>query len=457
MMIKNCVNRVPGGSRMSVTAFKMVSLIGLLSTTSLTAFAQIQSAWTSGDSSYESYTTVYQCRAATVRIGQRILGFQDYDTMSMQAIAAQTHMPKEAKEAAEQCLRQIVIDSLKRDELLPMAGLYMAAGRDKEAAAMIERIFAGQWNPAATDTGSMLSANYFTGPDSNTRKAAIHNLAAMAYLNSTPVRFSAALSHLDAFEQLAPDERMAPLMRYNDVFRKARDAGDSAAMKRASQRLADLGPKLTTTERQNAKGILLGFERHRTAQLRFDSLRLNTEAYVTFQKSQLFALDISDRMLGSTMDTLAGEFRFPAAPVYPVPGKVSLVMVLGRSPVSPYVIFPMLHRLKQKHPDLEVVYVSQTGGQLGTGLLSPEEQAETERRWVQDVSKMPFSVLIEKAAPWRLQEPDRRLVFGATPNEQYKNRLWLVDRSGTIVFHSPISKEPEAELDQLITALHQQQ
>lgn len=434
----------------------MMSLAGMLSITS-TASAQIRSEWAQFDSNYASYTTVYECRAATTRTGRIALRLEDYDTLSLQAVAAQSYVPKEAAAAVEQCLDRIVVDSLAYAELMPMVGLYLVAGRDKDAATLVERMLKGQWRSVPTDSGRTAGTAYFAGEDGNLRRAAIHNKAAMTYLNSIPVRFSAALSHLDEFEQLVPDERVALVNQYYAVFRKARELQDSAVMTRVSQRIIDIDQQLTTTQRQQVRTPIFVAMQYRAAPTRFDSLRLDSDAYVSLQKSQLYALDIHDRMLGSTMDTLAGEFRFPAAPVYPVPGKISLVMVLGPVGWSSNAVFPMLRRLKQKHPDLEILYVSQTAGQLGTTLLSPEEQAETERRWVQDVRKMPFSVLIEKAVPWRLPEPDRRLVYGTTPNsEKYKNRLWLVDRAGTIVFHSPISKEPEEELDQLITALRQQ-
>jgi hypothetical protein len=303
----------------------------------------------------------------------------------------------------------------------------------------------------------MLGAAYSAGTDGNKRKAAIHYTAATTYLNSIPARFSAALSHLDSFERLTPEEGVVLVNQYWAIFHKAKELGDSVVMRSAIQHIVDIGETMTTADRQKVTTAFFAVEQYRTAQARFDSLRLNSEAYIALQKSQLYKLGTNDRWLGTTMDTLQGEFRWPAAAVYPTPGKITLVMVLGDKPISSHAIFPMLRRLKQKHAELEILYVSRTGGQLGTSLLEPAQQAETERRWVQDVWKMPFSVLIENSPTWRLPEPDRRLIYGATPNsETYKNHLWLVDRVGTIVFYSPIVKDAESTLDQLIAVLRQQ-
>ena len=449
--------RLVTASTVRLTAVLTVVLAAVLSATASTAYGQIRSDWAPFDARYPSYTTSYECRAAVARTSRIASGLQDYDTFSVRAITARLRVSKETKATVEQCLRRIVIDSLPRLELMPMMGLYLLAGRDKDAEAMVQRMLNGQWKPVPTDTVSALRAAYFDGPNGAKHKAIIHHVAATTYLNAVPARFSAAFSHVDAVERLGTEERSVLVSQYYAIFRMARDLGDSAVVRRSSQRIVDIGKNMGTSERQNVAGLLFAIRQHVTAQTRFDSLRLNTEAYVALQKKQLHEFDAADRLLGTPMDSLQGEFRFPAAPVSPTPGKITVVVVPGARPLSPYTVFPMLRRLKQKHTDLEILFVSRTGGQWGTHLFEPAQHAEMQRRWVQDFLKMPFSVLIEQSKPWRLPDPDRRLIYGTTPNtEKYRDRLWLVDRAGTIVYYAPISREPEAELDQLIAVLRQQ-
>lgn len=117
----------------------------------------------------------------------------------------------------------------------------------------------------------------------------------------------------------------------------------------------------------------------------------------------------------------------------------------------------MLRRLKDKYSEIEVVYSDLTRGTFGRQLMEPAQEAEMRRKWVQEFMKMPFLVTIEKSEPWRLPEPDRRLIYGATPNiQKYGNRLWLIDKFGKIVHYSLIDKKQEAEFDNLIGALLKQ-
>ena len=432
------------------------ALVACLTAIASTAHGQLRSDWVPFDARYTSYTTPNECRIATNRVRVSSANLPDFDTLSVRALA-QWRPSREAKAELEQCMLRIHVDSLTRVALMPMATLYLAAGRDKDAETMVQRLLTGQWRRDTMDTLSVWDASYFDGANGSKRKAFVHSAAATAYLKAVPARLAAALSHLDSLERLEPDERLALVSQYFVVFVRARTLGDPTAVERSRQRIVSLGEKMLLNERQRAGPILFAAQQHAMAKVRFDSLAQSTAAYIRVQQSQLREFGIKDEALGMPMDTLKGDFSFPASAVFPVPGKINVIVVAGPTTFSPHAVFPMLRRLKQKHAGIEIVYASRTSGRFGPQLLEPKAEAEMQRKLAQDFMKMPFSMIVETTPSWRLPAPDRRLIHEKTPNlERYGGDLLLVDRRGTIVYHTTITKEPEDELDRLIAALRKQ-
>ena len=458
MSFPDPIRRLANGTLSAFALMPIALLTVLLTSIPSLAHGQVRSAWAPIDSRYTAYATPSACTALLQRLRETSRD-PSRDTLSSRIDATTARESNETQVAVGKCVRGIAIDSLTRLQLAPMQWLFLAAGQDENAEKMVTFALTGHWRKAASDTVDASTA--FAGSEGVKRTINTHMVAAHNYLSATPARVSSALTHLKAAEQLESDSSVQLVQLYFSAFTKAKTMGDSVSMRAAITRMTDLGGRMIPDERLKVKSQLFAVQQHVTAPTRFDSLRKSTDAYVALQRSQMRTLGLSDALLGTTMDTLHGEFRFPASAVFPTLGKINLVVVPNPTD-SLYKIFAMVRRLKQKYPGLEVVYLTHTSGTFGGQLMDPAHEADARRKWVQDTMKMPFSVIVEKPETWRLPEPDRRVVRPVTPSRKlYYDRLWLVDRVGTIVYSGilagELSRALEPELEPLIAALQQQQ
>lgn len=410
--------------------------------------AQVKSELPSFDTEYRAYDNPYECYSAVTRIHYQPLS---RDALSYRESAILSQIPQEVKEAAEKCIHRINVDRLSRLELIPMMRLFLTVDRDKDAADIVQRLINGQGKKIHdTSSKSPLSKE-----ETLKERADIHYVVAITYLNAIPARLTAALSHMDSVAQVWTDNRVVLVLRYYDFFNKARSLDDKKSLQKTIHQISNIEKRMFPQERRQMAKVLFDVQQHATVPARLDSLRKSTSAYVALQTAQNAVYEVKEVLLGTKMESLQGEFRFPASATLPVQGKVNLVVVPGALPANS--IFPMLRRLKNKYNAIEIVYADRTTGRFDTQLVEPSQEAEMRRQWVQEFIKLPSSVVIEKSDAWRLPEPDRRLIYGVTPNiKNYGNRIWLVDQNGKIVHYAAIDKKNELEFDRLIEALLKQ-
>ncbi|MBX6332537.1 MAG: hypothetical protein IRY91_11880 [Gemmatimonadaceae bacterium] len=443
--------------------------------------AQTSFAWPDTVVQVASYTRVDQCLAGVDRVRAGLARREALtvwrDTLPRDPREALEPEPLLVQETAQRCAARFAAASVDVHDFAPLLELYLAAGRDSDAAILLRRRLAAVPAKATHE------------------RAAVGDTAIRIYLAAQPARVAAAEEILLARARES-EGRVRRIAIYSELMAAAKRAGDTTRARRAAQRLVAIADSLTTAERQSEEYERLahgaGGDRIIYAALdlligdrvRLDSLRHSTASLVALERS-LWAHATGERPealqipTGERAPTITADYWFPreagSAP-RPTPGRVALIIFLdhtdcaildpsGEARSGPLCAawLAKTRRLEERFPTLEITIVSRTHGTfLYEPPPAPPEEAELARQMLESYRVPNAAIAVTTTPFWRLPEPDRRRIDNDLPNRTAYSfdKSWrvgngsafLVDQNGLIV---TAWRFDESDLVQLIDVLMQ--
>lgn len=225
-----------------------------------------------------------------------------------------------------------------------------------------------------------------------------------------------------------------------------------------------------------------------------DSLKIGPKPYVDLRNSYWEKIrgENSDKLpnyVGEGASPLTADFwftrngdsviRLPEAPEQrPFNGRISMVVFydircndntpvfIGRyhrshESVGCLQSYPILRRLHQSYPEMQVTIFSLTDGYIGNSEpMSPEEEAQQKSIWWLGTHQLPGILGVAEQKFFKLPEPDGRRID--EPNENSINYLfgangrvrsgvfYLIDEDGTVIFSGGLDRYTEKALTQLL-------
>jgi hypothetical protein len=401
------------------------------------------------------------------------------DTMPFNPHEGLEPLPPEVSQTAKQCAARFDVAKVEPHEFAYAMQLFLAAGRDSDAAALVERRLAAVPGKSAIERG------------------AIVDTAVMLYSGAKPVRLDAA-DQLLLHRAKTSSDRVSRLKTYATMLIAANNVADSVHAIRAAKLIMGVADSLTVADRQSD-----AFERLRDGydgslyiydaiealtgmKTRMDSLRKSTEAYGRLERAN-WALATGERPealeipIAQRATTLTADFWYPgtaSAESHPGRGHTSLVVFLEHTgcigqgstddanPISECIMRSAeLRRIAQRFPTLEIDIVASTHGQfMYLPPMAPAEEAALTKELV-DSLHIPRAILGVTTTPFfRLPEPDSRRIDKDLPNSTHytfgkswrvgSGSVFLVDSDGLIADAWRVREE---ELGQFIELLLQRQ
>lgn len=412
------------------------------------------------------YTRVSQCVAAVARVGseEELKGWKEQnmlpDTMPEDFQEPFRPLPASVVATAQRCAARWTPAAANLTEFDFLFPLFLSAGRDADAAALLTRRLAAVGPKRGGDT----------------ERTAIIFAAANMYTNAQPARLAAAESILTALVRQTSDriERLQIYLRLGNLAEVFRD---TAGMRHAGQHFMALADSLTPAERESFNnrvgpvGVVAAMAWAVGEKLILDSLRRGTRAYVGLMRTvwtKVAGLNPESYPfpVGEKVPPITADFWFPRDSDHgtrPTPGRVALVVFLDRiacvdSPEQQdfasddrrdeyrsgqcWRIGANLRRLAERFPELEITCVTQTHGYfLYAPPPAPAEEAAYIARWVAGHG-IPGTLAVSSTSFWNLDPPDGRRINRPDSNavryssgkSSYAHRgMYLVDRDGTLV------------------------
>jgi len=434
------------------------------------AGAQTRFLWPAAKIDVSRYATVEECLAATARVRDSMdlprrmrlitepMGAADLEGLSPPVV-----------EVAQRCSAKWPAATASLDDYAPLLPLYLQAGRDADARTLVQRRLAA---PDAADP---------------TTRATLLNIAAQTYVFATPSRIVDAETTLQQLRKVitTSDQVFQAMSAWYALHTSSVLVGDTARARRAAEEL----PKLAATLTPQDKESLLWQLRGRTWTYKayeylswfkaLDRLRESTAAYTAIMRSNwskaseehMSALQFP---IGTKAAPLTADFWFmpgatapsPApSPTRPTTGSIALVIFLDgcmRANSTCWDMDATIKRLHAKYPDLELTVIGQTLGYVLDNLTqAPSMEADVYRQWWLGYKELPAAVAISSTPFTRLEDPDRRRMNQATPNQKnYSVGHWpstmkgyLIDRDGTIIYADTVQRSSESHFTQLIDIL----
>ena len=457
--------------------------IALIAVTSISATAQTRFQWPDTVAHVASYTHIEDCLAANDRVWLGVRRREETkvwrDTMVFNPHEGLEPLPPEVSQTAQQCAARFNVATVETHEFAYAMQLFLAAGRDSDAAALVERRLAAI--PAK----------------STIERGAIVDTAVILYSGARPVRLDAADQLLLRRAKTSSD-RVSRLKTYATMLIAANNVADSVHAIRAAKLIIGVADSLTVADRQSDE-----FERMRDGydgslyiydaiealtglKTRLDSLRKGTAAYGNLERAN-WALATGERLealeipIAQHASALTADFWFPgsaSAEPHPGRGHISLVVFLehtgcigqGSTEVAnptPDCIMRAaeLRRLAKRFPAVEIDIVASTHGQfMYLPPTSPAEEAALTKQLV-DSLHIPGAIVGVTTTPfYRLPDPDSRRIDKELPNTKNytfgktwrvgSGSIFLVDSDGLIADAWRVREE---ELGQFIEVLMQRQ
>lgn len=470
------------------SAWRWVALLPItIAATSAPAVAQARFQWPDTTVDVARYTTVEECLAATQRVRfeasvhEALTVWRDTVRSGPQA-RLDSEYPAVAA-AARRCAARFVEPETDFADHAKLVPLYLMAGRDRDAATLIER-----WLASLPDTASRAT------------RTAVVDSAVRMYMNAKPARLAAAEALLLHLARNGAS-RIERLRIYYEMMEKGMHKGDSVLARRYAQMVVAVADSLTREERQSAERrsgfgsmlfdvmqVLIG------AQPLLDSLQKSTAAFAALERT-VWAQTLGMRPeafpmpVGEQAPAIEADFWFPGEAAeyrWPRSGRVSLIVFLdcrvppragdadppGSGPcgkIGSYLRF-LDRRFGSK---VDILVVSHTHGYLGYAPPpDPATEAQWMNRWVQ--SWVPTATLaVARSSFWRLPAPDGRVVGRDIANDiaysfrgrfplkgggpeayyqqRYTTRSILVDQDGVVVWMSGLGVA--IEISDMIDAL----
>lgn len=457
----------------------LAALVAAAGLRAMPAHAQTRFEWPDTAAHVTQYANMEDCLAADDRVKQSVGRRTDLtvwrDTMPMNPREALEPQPAEVTKTATQCAARFAEANVDVHDFAPALTLFLAAGRDSDAATLVERRVAAVPAKSPRDRGIVVDS------------------AVEIYLNARPSRLAAA-DELLLHRAKSTKDRVDRLKTYASLLMAARNAGDTVRSLRAARRMVVMADSLTLADRQSdafermADGnggqlfIYDALDEITGFRTRMDSLKRSTMAYAMLERAnwsratgeRLEALQIP---IGVKAEPLTADYWYPAsagsAP-RPSPGHTALVVFLEHTacigqastddagPSSDCVArLAEVRRIAERFPSLEIDIVMSTHGQfMYLTPTTPPNEAVLIKEWV-DAHHVPRAVLGVTATPfWRLPAPDDRRIDKITPNYTHysfgkgwrvgSGSMFLVDADGVI---ADAWRLREDELGQFIEVL----
>jgi len=451
-----------------------VALLTVLAPSS--TLAQTRFEWPDTTVHFSRYTRIENCLAADERVSTSIMRRRDgaewQDTMPKTGREKLEPQPPQLTQSASQCAETFAAAKVDPRDYAPAMRLFLMAGRDSDAAAIIERRLAAAPVKNAIERG------------------AIVDTAVIVYLEAKPIRLAAAEELLLRRAKTASD-RVERLKSYSTLLLAAKFAGDSTRAVRAARLVVGVADSLTVADRQSdafermeggydgsgyiyeAQNLVIGMK------TRLDSLRKSTAAYAALEHTMWpratgGRFDLLSMMsipfgLGEQAATLTADFWYPgAASSAPHPGRGHPALVLflehsmgggggciagfGSTDDALYgglcaEQLAVVRRLATRFPTVEIDIVMATHGQfMYLPPTSPAEEAGLIKQLI-DTAHIPGAILGVTSTPfWRLPDPDSRRIDKELPNIKHYTfgnygktmpfavgSLFLVDADGLVV------------------------
>jgi hypothetical protein len=462
---------------------KLWIALALLAPTAMPASAQTRFQWPDTTTHVARYAYIEDCLAADGRVWGSVLRRREltewHDTMPPDLHEGLKPLPPEVSRTAKECAARFDPAKVEPREFAHAMELFLAAGRDSAAAALVERRLAAVPAKSAIERG------------------AIVDTAVMLYAGAKP-------SRLDAAEQLllhrakTTSDRVARLKTYSTMLMAANNVYDSVHSFRAARLIMGVAESLTVADRQSDE-----FERLRDGydgslyiydaievltgmKTRMDSLRKSTAAYGALERAswsqatgeRAEALEIP---IAQHASALTADFWYPGtagAEPHPGRGHPSLVLFLEHTGCigqgasddagpNPQCVMRTaeVRRLAHRFPALEIDIVASTHGQfMYLPPTAPADEAALIKQMI-DSAQIPRAILGVTTTPfWRLPDPDSRRIDKEVPNATHytfgktwrvgSGSLFLVDSDGLI---ADAWRTREEDLAQFIEVLLQRQ
>jgi hypothetical protein len=453
--------------------------LALIALTSIPASAQTRFQWPDTSAKVAEYTHIEDCLAANSRVSmsvQRRESIVDWrDTMPFDPHEGLEPPPPEVSQTAKQCAARFDVAKIEPREFGYAMQLFLAAGRDSDAAALVEHRLAAI-------------------PVKNTiERGAIVDTAVMLYSGAKPVRLDAA-DQLLLHRAKTSSDRVSRLKTYSTMLIAANNVADSVHAIRAAKLIMGVADSLTVADRQSD-----AFERMRDGfdgslyiydaiealtglKTRLDSLRKSTVAYGKLERAN-WALATGERLealeipIAEKATPLTADFWYPGTASkesHPGRGHTSLVVFLehtgcigqgSNDNANPtpqcFMRAAELRRLAKRFPTVEIDIVASTHGQfMYLPPTSPAEEAALMKQLV-DSLRIPGANLSVTTTPfYRLPDPDSRRIDKELPNTAHytfgktwkvgSGSVFLVDSDGLIADAWRVREE---ELGQFIEVL----
>lgn len=415
------------------------------------------------------YATVEECLAVTLRVRDSVAlrGPVWRDTLQYTAHEAAMPLPEHVTDVARRCGARFAEPEVPITDFAPTVRLYLFAGRDSDATALVTRRLAA------------------VEPKADHERAAVLDTAVKAYIRAQPSRLVAAGPLLKEFLRLGAASPAVARMELPFAYMNAAiGAGDTVRARWAAEEVTTIADSLTPAERrsswfdQGGKIIVYNALKALNGKPLLDSLRRSTASYVTLKRG-IWARatgqspDGLDIPIGAAAPPIEGDFWFrrgDANGTRPTRGKVSLVVLVDHSCVQSrhhsnvdrcWVGHAALRRLAQRFPTLEITIVTETRGWFSEMVPpTPRQEADTIRHWLLDFHHLPGALSVTKTDFWRLPGLDRRRIDREVPNVAHyvfhgegnpfvksgSYASFLVDRSGTIMAVAYLSTDRHDEL-----------
>jgi hypothetical protein len=437
-------------------------LIALLASIVLTqsAAAQMRFTWPDTTVQLSKYSTVEQCLAATSRVSKGLARREALtlwrDTMPRDPREALEPLPAAVTETARRCAAPFTEPTADLADFAPLLALYLYAGRDSDAAALVTRRLAAV--PAK---------------NARTARAAVSDTAVDIYLTTRPTRLDAAERILLSRARDGAD-RIDRLDLYARLMTAANDVGDTVRARRVAGWVVALSDSLTKAERESEKfeklghgsgGKLLVFGAMNVLTglpTMLDSLRHSTASLVALERS-MWARVTGERPealpspVGERAPAITADYWYPAEAAStprPRPGHVSLLILFDHDACLKWnsagdtkdtcpMALASLRRLSERFPTLDITIVSGTHGSfLYAPPPTPTDEADMIRKWLETSRIRGAAIAVSSTPFWNLPRPDARRIDRDTPNAtNYAFRTstkwtygsFLIDQDGVIV------------------------
>jgi hypothetical protein len=359
-------------------------------------------------------------------------------------------LPAPVVAAARRCSARFAVVSAPLTQFAPLLVLYLAADRDADADALVERRLklvaatAERERVAVLDTAVQI----YLG----TQQLAPERMLALSPL-TRPSRLAAAERLVGTLAQLKSAPWQIRATAFAALAIRAFATGDTLRLHRAGAAGTAILSTLTSAERRTNE-----FQALRSvldyvviivneAALK-DSLRQSTAAYNSFYRALWAQVAGAGTPLGRPIGELAAPIeadlwfgRGDSTASRPVKGKVNLVVFLDQRECFSGTPTPIcqtlavrLQRLARQFPALEITLVAQTRGWFAQGApptTPAKEAALVEHAWL-DERKLPGVLAVATTDFWRMPGLDRRRIDRdiATATRYTFGRTWKVVGTG---------------------------